>query len=239
MIDARETTLEASLRNSDIEFTKDTLALGDAVIVNDPGETLLIFERKTWQDLASSISDGRYVEQSTRLLAAGVSNHNVVYVIEGDLEKYKQRGRVSAHALRSAIVSLNYYKGFSVMLTSCTAATAQLLGDYLRKISKEAAAGKTPTLQQVSSEQLEPYVQLQQRGKRKTRPEEIETAMVAQIPGINATMASNILSISSLRQLIETKGSIIENATYTTTTGKTRRIPCSVAESLKEYLANV
>ena len=38
--------------------------------------------------LNSSIKDGRYVEQSHRLTGYNMHNHNIIYLIEGDLSIY-------------------------------------------------------------------------------------------------------------------------------------------------------
>ena len=53
------------------------LDLGDMIIRSDAGVDEVIFERKTIYDLASSIKDGRYNEQSFRLDASPVHNHNI------------------------------------------------------------------------------------------------------------------------------------------------------------------
>ena len=46
-----------------------------------------IVERKTGSDLASSIIDGRYEEQSYRLLHSGdLIPHSVIYLIEGEIK---------------------------------------------------------------------------------------------------------------------------------------------------------
>ena len=239
VVDVREATLAQSLTSLGTPFVLEPLTLGDAVLVDDQDNTVLIVERKTWQDLASSISDGRYSEQSARLLSTDLDNHRIVYVIEGSLARYTQRGRVSKESLRSAVISLNYYKGFSVMSTASPGDTAQLLSDYLRKIAKETAAGRTPADSGAAASGCESYSQLQQRGKHKVQPGEIAAAMLAQIPGINATMASNILSTTCFQELIDSKGSAADGMSYVTSTGKTRKVPVSVTRSLKEYLANV
>ena len=51
------------------EIKSERLPLGD-IILHDPtqGRDIVIFERKTLSDLAASIRDGRYKEQSFRLI---------------------------------------------------------------------------------------------------------------------------------------------------------------------------
>ena len=80
-----------------IKLNVENLKLGDIIISHDDGggnsgnsgNELLLFERKSLNDLAASIKDGRYAEQSFRLGGyESVPNHNIVYIIEGDLSKY-------------------------------------------------------------------------------------------------------------------------------------------------------
>ena len=49
------------------KINKLQLPVGDVILEDNSGNTILIFERKTLYDLAASIKDGRYNEQSFRL----------------------------------------------------------------------------------------------------------------------------------------------------------------------------
>ena len=87
-IDARETNIYNDIVSRDLDNYKDkiqiiseNLMLGDMHITY---KTLnYIFERKTLQDLQSSIVDGRYKEQKARLLS-NTSQKYITYIIEGD-----------------------------------------------------------------------------------------------------------------------------------------------------------
>jgi ERCC4-type nuclease len=70
-----------------IEIQTSNLPLGDVVILNKENKEELIIERKSISDLASSIKDGRYAEQSFRLNNYKTHNHNIIYIIEGDIQK--------------------------------------------------------------------------------------------------------------------------------------------------------
>ena len=92
-VDIREHTLIKLLKalNNDYGFNFDIsverLDLGDISIWNE-GEELLLLERKGLNDLASSITDGRYAEQSYRLNGHSLHNHNIVYLIEGNISNF-------------------------------------------------------------------------------------------------------------------------------------------------------
>jgi ERCC4-type nuclease len=57
------------------------LELGDIQIVDEGKGIRYVFERKTFQDLAASIKDGRYREQKSRLLASFSPSH-ITYLLE-------------------------------------------------------------------------------------------------------------------------------------------------------------
>lgn len=238
VVDVREPSLMDALAQLGVPFERKQLTLGDIVLVNGQDETIAIIERKTPADLASSIADGRYEEQSVRLSQTDLNNHNVLYLIEGRVNSYVQRGSVSVAALRSAIVSLNFYKGFSVVHTENVRDSALYLKTFFDKIVRGEKQGRTPYHGKAGN-QVEEYSKLQQRTKRKVKPEEIQEMMLSQIPGINNTMARNVLTVSSLRDLIEPGGCNLDQATYQTSSGKTRKIPRPVVEALQEYLSNI
>jgi ERCC4-type nuclease len=115
IIDEREIALYERLvfLNTGIELVKKVLHIGDAIIENEEQE-LCVIERKTLQDLLSSIKDGRYVEQSHRLqYTSGLSPHNIIYIIEGNMTTLSSER--DKQVVYSSITSLNYYKGFSVL----------------------------------------------------------------------------------------------------------------------------
>ena len=97
---------EYGLKNLSINVEK--LDLGDVIIKKDDKE-ILVLERKSLNDLASSIKDGRYDEQSFRLTNYNIHNHNIVYLIEGDLSTWEdKRRKMHSKTLYTALFSLNY-----------------------------------------------------------------------------------------------------------------------------------
>ena len=123
---------------------KEQLAVGDIILENDKGEVVIIFERKTLYDLAASIRDGRYNEQSFRLDKENIHNHNIVYIIEGDIERYiEKKGRVSKKTLISCMFSLLYYKGFSVFRTNSICETADIIVFFADKYYKTTLNNKS------------------------------------------------------------------------------------------------
>jgi ERCC4-type nuclease len=124
----------------------ETLPIGD-IIICDENEEKVIIERKTTMDLLASIKDGRYEEQSYRLTGLNHPNHNIIYLIEGDLNyanRFKTDNKVEKLTLYSAMFSLNYYKGFSLFRTSSLDETATVICNMVYKLNKEKGTNKTP-----------------------------------------------------------------------------------------------
>ena len=120
----------------------EALPVGDVILSSSDGETdYIVFERKSLADLAASIRDGRYKEQSLRLQAfPNVHCHNVVYIIEGDFARYNERfSKIGKGALQSAMCSLNYYKGFSVVRTMSVLETYDIIHSYANKLAASPA----------------------------------------------------------------------------------------------------
>ena len=145
-VDSREKDLQAKLsfyissipafRN--LKVITESLPIGDVIISGNNNEDILIIERKSIVDLLSSIKDGRYEEQSYRLNGTPLHNHNIMYVIEGDVNKMNmfRETKFEKLTLYSAIFSLNYYKGFSVIRTFTLDETALFICNCTSKLMK-------------------------------------------------------------------------------------------------------
>jgi ERCC4-type nuclease len=151
IIDNRETAFIEKINQlfpvltHQIMFEVSRLDIGDMVIRSDKQEDVVIFERKTIYDLASSIKDGRYNEQSFRLDASPVHNHNIFYLIEGDIERlYEFKARTTKSVLYSCMTSLSFYKGFSVYNTKCLEETCKFVFNFITKLKKEDFKKKMP-----------------------------------------------------------------------------------------------
>ena len=120
-----------------IEIVVENLPLSDVIIKDDKNNEKLLIERKTINDLASSIQDGRYNEQSYRLTNCDIHNHNIMYLIEGNISMWNNKyTRIDRDTIYSAIFSIMYYKGFTTFITSTTVETAEFLLNTALKIHK-------------------------------------------------------------------------------------------------------
>jgi len=143
-IDYRENNLLATMnllfKEHSHEIQHENLPLGDIIIVDESTSVeKIIVERKTLYDLAASIKDGRYNEQSFRLNNISLPNHNIIYLIEGDFEKYNvAKGRVDKKTLYSAMVALQYFKGFSIYKSKHINETCEFIIHFANKLQRES-----------------------------------------------------------------------------------------------------
>jgi ERCC4-type nuclease len=119
-----------------IKIVTQSLPLGDIIICDDDGKEHIIIERKCLNDLAASIQDGRYKEQSFRLHNCSIHNHNIYYLIEGDLRYYKN-SRVDKRSIISSFVSISHLKGFSLHRTTDMRESAEWIIQIAEKIGKD------------------------------------------------------------------------------------------------------
>jgi len=136
-----------------IVIQSEVLSIGDIIIVDPDADAnsinpdkenkeLLIIERKSVSDLLASIKDGRYEEQSYRLNGSPQHNHNIIYLIEGDVKntnRFKVENGLGTEkiTLYSAMFSLNYYKGFSVFRSFNLGETAIIICNMAYKLEKD------------------------------------------------------------------------------------------------------
>ena len=185
-----------------IEFEVISMEIGDIAIHDNSGNELIIIERKTLADLAASIKDGRYAEQSYRLTHTKIHNHNIIYLIEGNMKREKERnfGRIEPSTLYSAMVSLQYHKGFSVMRTNDITESVTYVTRLIHKLTKEK---DKPSYYSSSTVSDVDYCSLVKREKKANiTSENIGILMLSQIPGISANMAKTILDNKTLTEWI-------------------------------------
>jgi len=204
----------------DLEVQVENLPLGDVIISNNV-EDKLIIERKSINDLAASIKDGRYEEQSYRLNGLNHPNHNIIYLIEGDVNRVNRfkDNKMEKLTLYSSIFSLNYYKGFSVIRSFSIDESAIFICNSANKLRKGETENKLPYYQNnqtivkpISTEEKEQnneeiicneeitcndkdYVSVVKKIKKDNiTPDNIGEIMLCQIPGISSITALAIMS---------------------------------------------
>ena len=125
-----------------ISITKTVLAIGDISILTDDNKDIAIIERKTLADLLASIKDGRYEEQSYRLIhSTKIHPHNIIYLIEGGIFSLDFKERKLIHSI---ITSINHFKGMTVIKTSNVAESAEFILSFADKVTRNLAKKQMP-----------------------------------------------------------------------------------------------
>lgn len=251
-VDMRETSLLEQMQllisvvPSFKGVTLQTVALpiGDVVLSTVEGVDLVILERKCVADLIASIKDGRYEEQSYRLNGLPHANHNVVYLIEGDVKGKHKSNPAERMMLYSAMFSLNYYKGFSVMRTFSVEESAFVLCNMAYKLQKEGGkrpfytTETTPLAESVSEKD---YVGVVKKVKKdNVTASNIGEIMLCQIPHISATIATAVMerfqSLGDLLKALETDRNALKDLTFVNAKGQVRKINKNALASIADYL---
>ena len=107
------------------EVVRCRLDVGDVQI--EKGDVKLIVERKTWNDLRSSLSDGRYAEQKARAMGSKEEGCEFCYLIEGQCPDWSAS---SYHGARCAAVKMSVRDKIPVFMTKSKDETSSLI-EYL------------------------------------------------------------------------------------------------------------
>lgn len=249
---------------SHIILSKEVLPLGDILFRTDDDKDVLLIERKTFSDLFASIKDGRYEEQSYRLLhSSQIMPHSIIYLIEGVLSQLHTP--LEKKVLYSTMTSLNYFKGFSVHRSSGVRESAEWLLQMGEKIEKNFQKNKLPyyltdpflnhfrSKQRDSSNndiEITEENQIQTssadycRVVKKIKKDNINNEnfgqiILCQIPGISSTTAMAIMknysTFPDFIQKLQENPNCLDDVVYETN-GKTRKISKSCIANIKNFL---
>lgn len=248
-----------------IQLSRKVLPLGDILIQTDDEKDVALIERKTLGDLLSSIKDGRYEEQSYRLIhSSGFPPHNIIYMIEGMYSSL--RTMLEKKTIFSALTSLNYFKGFSVFRTCSLQETAETIVWMAEKIERNFQKGVLPSYltqrHRVSTTSItqepstisgggEPgpentvitpsnYCSVVKKVKKdNVTPENIGEIILCQIPGISSVTAMAVMreykTFPQLIDSIRTNPQSLENIVCENN-GKTRKISKTCVQNIVTYL---
>jgi ERCC4-type nuclease len=231
----------------EIKIQTENLPIGD-IIVTDGEKDVLIIERKTLNDLSASIKDGRYEEQSYRLNGLPHHNHNIVYLIEGDINNtnsilFKQR--LDRSTLYSALFSIAFYKGFSLMRSYDLSETAFILCNMIYKLSKSKNREffYTDHLLDEREKEEKTYCEVIKKVKKENiTKENIGQIMLCQIPGISSQSAKAILhKFGSLPQLIKDineDSNCLNDICMIDSKNKSRKINKTCIQNILTFLKN-
>lgn len=262
VIDHREKKLIALMDKS--VFSTESLDIGDIQFRKD-GEILLVIERKTITDLASSICDGRSREQKARLLKCGIQRERVMYIIEGNIDRSlsEKIGSLPVSTLLGSMINTQFKDGIYVYKTVSMEETANFLVKLLQKLStslsdywkffdKNISYDNSESDGSASASRcLSPSAAyaavLKKKKKENMTPTVWFISQLSLIPQITETVADVIVakypSVSSLiREYEKTpeqfREKLLENMKYSIANGKKRRIGPRISSRIYDFFYN-
>jgi crossover junction endonuclease MUS81 len=249
------TILSSRTSLENITLQSENLPLGDIIICEDNGTEKLILERKTLQDLAASIRDGRYKEQSFRLNECNLHNHNIMYLIEGNLQNYKPflfgKAPIDKYAILSSFVSICYYKGFSLYKSNNIDESAEWIIQLAYKIQKEGGNGyysinehttnETTTNETTTTINDDNYSSILKRTKKNNiTVNNIGEIMLSQIPNVSSAVAIAIMdkfkTIKNLIEALNADKTVLNEIKTVNKSGQSRKINKTSIENIYNYL---
>jgi ERCC4-type nuclease len=250
IVDFRESDLLLAINNIrtngsyvDLVVTTDNLPIGDMIIKRDDDTEVILIERKTLADLAASIRDKRYNEQSFRLTNCSIPNHYIYYMVEGNIHTYKtsRYGRaVNKESLISAMTTLSYTKGFSLVRTIDINESALWLLQTADKLSRVKDIGYYEDGKS-EKDSTDDYVAVSNRVKKTNiTPDNIGAIMLAQIPSVSTASAQVIMerykNIDTLIDALNADSNALLDLTTTTKSGKERKLTKTCTSNVYNYL---
>jgi ERCC4-type nuclease len=186
LIDNREHELITlfSIQQGQAQAQVAQLPVGDVWIGSpETNEYAVVAERKSVADLESSLKDGRYREQRTRLLAfCAEKKARPLYIIEGGLQHSYQK-----KTLWKVLNRLGMRYGVSVMQTVSIKETAELVEAIAQQLTEDKECFKAETL---SYSDVTSF----QKKANKDDPENFTLAVLQQCTGVSLDKAKALLT---------------------------------------------
>ena len=253
IIDIREIKLIEQLKNLSFVFTSKSLDIGDIMITQDE-IPFLIIERKTIDDLKSSVVDGRLREQRYRLLnASGLPPSRIIYIVEGDFQPksrrlmVKDRG-VSNSTVVGSIINMLFRDNIKVYRTNSIEETADFIVKLFSKVGDKEIffEEKKEDTEEKNEPQPVSYTSVVDKKKKNNMtPKVWFICQLSMIPQISDTIATAITTVyPTLLSLItayqntieEERPSLLSSITYDLSTGKKRKIGIKISERVYQFV---
>lgn len=239
IIDTREHDLDNKLREL-CKYTIEQLELGDIIFRKDD-ETILVIERKTIDDLKSSICDGRLREQKARL-SGSYPKYRIIYLIEGSLDQ-PLNSKVSGlpvSTLLGSLINTQLRDNIKVYKTNSINESAVFLSKLLDKLNKDGDNFfKDDTMTQ------EKYTAFLKKGKKANMtPATWFVSQLCLIPQVTEKVAEVIVEkYRTLHDFVleyekvpeDFRKKLVADLKFDIKNGKTRRIGDKISERIYNF----
>jgi|SaaInlV_150m_DNA_4_1039716.scaffolds.fasta_scaffold06228_3 ERCC4-type nuclease len=234
---------EKNKEYDNLVITKN-LEIGDIVIeIND--KPIILIERKTMKDLASSITDGRLREQKFRIASSTIPKNKIIYLIEGDLDE-KIYGHVDKKTLQGSLINIMIRDDYKVYRTRDPKESVYFLVRLITKLLKEKeklVPDIVDDITQIKNDYCDTII-LSKKGNM--TPETFNQVVFLQIPGVSnrfikeiqkeyPSIKDLILKYESIEE-VEKREDLITNIQIELNNGKKRRIGFIISKRIYDFL---
>lgn len=243
IIDNRE-SLKDFYKEKNLSYIKfENLDLGD-YIFKYKEEIILVIERKTIEDLAASIKDGRHREQKKRLLD-NYPKEKILYLIEGDLTKNNKSyvyNKVNSYTIYSSLINTLLRDNLKIFNTKTNEETIVFFEHLCKKFDKgcDFLSKNTDYKDELSKN-------INIKKKKNITPELVYRTQLSIIPNISLKTADVIIQkyptykklINELENMEKSERILlIQNLKYETPKGKFRKLGVKIGENIDTFIFN-
>lgn len=216
------------------------LTLGD-IVIKYQNNIVLVIERKSVEDLAASIRDGRHKEQKYRLMNSNIELKNILFLVEGELKDMKY-GKVDKKTLQGSIINTMFRDGINIYRTQNIDETIYFIERTVDKIIKDKKCISN-LVQEIKEPKLD-YLDTKVLSKKNCMTPEVYNQLVLlQIPGVSKIFVESILEkYTSIKKIIqeydnlETEKEKENLLTDLELKGKKRKVGKVVSKRIYEFL---
>lgn len=246
IIDCREYRLVEYFKNRpNVEIKQ--LDIGDVLFAYN-SETVTLIERKTVNDLVSSIMDGRNREQKMRIMNSDIDNNKVLYLIEGNINNIYCK-KVNSKTVIGSIINTLIRDNLKVYRTDNIEDTIKFIERIYDKLLKHP---EKLLCKSCKSDEITYANTIKKKKKDNLTTNICSIVQLSQIPGISVNMGKVIIdeygSIYNLckkyaeyennENCNEICGYILKDLTMTLTNSKLRKIGPKASIKIYNYLCN-
>lgn len=206
--DDRERAVIAHLEHK-LLLRVERLTIGDYAFVRPDGRLAVIVERKTLEDLAASIKDGRMENNAKLLHAQAETGCHIIYIIEGPAYPKDERkfGGIPFKCLEGKLDSLTFRHGARVVWTKDAEHTASRLAAMAKRLpslTPEAAPAPAPAPGVAIGASAVPADCVRDLLQSNMNPslDVVHMRMLSKIPTVSFGTAKVVLARYSIRQVI-------------------------------------
>ena len=150
IIDARERHVTRhDIEFANITYTIKQITTADYVVLAPGGNVLAAIERKTLEDFAASLKDGRASNKSKLIELRNTTGCRIIYLIEGPAypDPRSYYGNIKYQNIESSIFHLMIRDGISVINTNDSLGSAQMLARLVLSMDSLVAKMEEPTIE--------------------------------------------------------------------------------------------